>query len=213
MGGAGCQASAAIAKQSVNSELDVTIALNVGNDIKIDKVIEQEPSVSISLRPIAPPAALGLAGFASSTFITSTWIANWWVSPNSPNIFFPFVAFFGALAQFLAGFKGYDARDTLVTVINVMWGSFRMSIGSLYPVAVTGALPLHGIYEHFPELALWFVVLAFFTWLGAIASTSQDIVLVGVLFYLLSVRPSHALFLRTVTVPTLVSKSPPISRF
>lgn len=33
-------------------------------------------------------------------------------------------------------------------------------------VQATGTLPAHSIYEHFPELASWFVVLSFFTWSG-----------------------------------------------
>lgn len=117
----------------------------------------EAPTTRIFLRPIAPPAALGLAGFAGSTFITSSYIANWWGSPDSPTIFFPFVGVFGGLAQFLAGLRGFDARDgefveeetkvndpvllrmflsALVSVINTMWGSFWISIGILYAFVV-----------------------------------------------------------------------------
>jgi hypothetical protein len=91
---------------------------------KLDKTLQQTPGIQIFLQPIAPPAALGLAGFAGSTWITSSYIANWWGGPESPTIFFPFVGLFGGLAQFIAGLYGFKARDTLVTVINTMWGSF-----------------------------------------------------------------------------------------
>ena len=47
-----------------------------------------------------------------------------------------------------------------------------------------GALEGHSIYTHFPELASWFVVLAFITWSGAIASLARDLVLAGTLFTL-----------------------------
>ena len=77
----------------------------------------QSPRVQIFLQPIAPPAALGLAGFAGSTWVTASWIANWWGSPESPTIFFPFIGIFGGLAQFIAGLYGFKARDTLVTVM------------------------------------------------------------------------------------------------
>jgi succinate-acetate transporter protein len=40
------------------------------------------------------------------------------------------------LAQFIAGIKGFEARDTLVTVINTMWGSFWLAIGILYAFTV-----------------------------------------------------------------------------
>lgn len=109
--------------------------LNQDNE-KASKVIEQEPNVSIFLRPIAPPAALGLAGFAGSTWITASWMAAWWGGSESPTVFFPFVAFWGGLAQFIAGLYGFWARDVLVTVINTMWGSFWMSIGLLYLLVV-----------------------------------------------------------------------------
>lgn len=101
------------------------------------QVLSQIPQVTIFLRPIAPPAALGLAGFAGSTWITSSWIAGWWGSPDSPTIFFPFVAFWGGLAQFIAGLHSFHARDVLANVIHCLWGSFWMSIGLLYLLVVS----------------------------------------------------------------------------
>lgn len=103
---------------------------------KLASVANSLPRTTIFLRPIAPPAALGLAGFAGSTWIVSSWIAGWWGSALSPPIFAPFVAFWGGLAQFIAGFFGYAARDTLVTVIHVLWGSFWLSAGILFELMV-----------------------------------------------------------------------------
>ncbi|KAF7712102.1 Uncharacterized protein PECH_004450 [Penicillium ucsense] len=160
------------------------MSLEAGNSGKCERILERDPNVTIFLKPIAAPAALGLAGFAGSTFITSTYIAEWWGSANSPTIFFPFVAFWGGLGQFIAGLFGYAARDTLVTVIHVLWGSFWMSIGVLYLLTATGSLPPHPIDVHFPELASWMVVLAFFTWSGAIAASARDLVLCAVLTFL-----------------------------
>ncbi|KAL3451099.1 hypothetical protein BJX65DRAFT_304506 [Aspergillus insuetus] len=135
------------------------MALRADNHEKI----EGDPNVTIFLRPIAAPAALGLAGFARTTWMTATWIARWWDDESSPTIFFPFVAFWGGLGQFIAGLFGYAARDTLITVIHVLWGSFWMSVGLLYLLVATGALPPHRIHEHFPELAAWMMALTFFT--------------------------------------------------
>ncbi|EDU49628.1 predicted protein [Pyrenophora tritici-repentis Pt-1C-BFP] len=129
---------------------------------KLDKTLEQTPGIHIFLGPIAPPAALGLAGFAGSTWITSSYIANWWGSPESPTIFFPFVGLFGGLAQFIAGLYGFKARDTLAA----------------------GAIPAHSVYTHFPELASCFVILCIITWSGALAATARDIVLSMCLFSL-----------------------------
>ena len=104
---------------------------------KLQQVFSQQPQVTIFLRPIAPPAALGLAGFAGSTWITASWIAGWWGSPDSPTIFFPFVAFWGGLAQFITGLYAFHARDVLANVIHCLWGSFWMSVGLLYLLVVS----------------------------------------------------------------------------
>jgi len=117
------------------------------HDEKKHAILDSQPQIRIFLQPIAPPAALGLAGFAGSTWITSSYIAQWWGNPDSPTIFFPFVGIFGGLAQFIAGIYGFRARDTLVTVINTMWGSFWIAIGILYAFVVSPALayrPLEG---------------------------------------------------------------------
>lgn len=66
---------------------------NAGSDEQfVEKTLAQSPGIQIFLQPIAPPAALGLAGFAGSTWITSSYIANWWGNSESPTIFFPFVS-------------------------------------------------------------------------------------------------------------------------
>ncbi|KAK3719106.1 hypothetical protein LTR37_004670 [Vermiconidia calcicola] len=155
-----------------------------GTNEKYDETLNQKPGIQIFLQPIAPPAALGLAGFAGSTWITASHIASWWGNEESPIIFFPFVAMFGGVAQFIAGLFGFKARDTLVTVINTMWGSFWIAIGILYAFVAAGALPPHEVHTHFPELASWFVVLTVFTWSGALAATARDVVLSICLFSL-----------------------------
>src|SRR5579884_2651241 len=57
----------------------------------------------VFLQPIAAPSILGLAGFASATFIVASNIAGWWGTPTSGLVLAPFAAMFGGLAQFLAG--------------------------------------------------------------------------------------------------------------
>ena len=111
------------------------------HDSKKHAILDSQPAVTIFLQPIAPPAALGLAGFAGSTWITASYIAQWWGNAESPTIFFPFVGVFGGLAQFIAGIYGFRARDTLVTVINTMWGSFWIAIGILYAFVVSTSSP------------------------------------------------------------------------
>ncbi|KAF2259530.1 hypothetical protein CC78DRAFT_536988 [Lojkania enalia] len=160
------------------------MALETNETDKINAVLTDNPRVNIFLQPIAAPAALGLAGFAGSTFITASWVARWWGGPDSPLVFFPFVGLWGGLAQFIAGMYGFRARDVLVTVVHGMWGAFWMSIGVLYAFVAAGTMPAHGIHEHFPELASWFIVVTCFTWSAAIAATARDIILSVMLFSL-----------------------------
>ena len=115
----------------------MSVQTHPDHEAKKQAILDSTPDVQIFLRPIAPPAALGLAGFAGSTWITSSYIAAWWGNSESPTIFFPFVGIFGGLAQFIAGLYGFQARDTLVTVVNTMWGSFWMAIGLLYAFVVS----------------------------------------------------------------------------
>lgn len=121
------------------------MAIRSQDQEKVDRMLGQEPSVTVFLKPIAAPAALGLASFAGSTWIVASYIARWWGGPNSPTIFFPFVALWGGLGQFIAGFYGYAARDVLVTVMHVLWGSFWMSIGLLYLLVVSRTSNQFGI--------------------------------------------------------------------
>jgi len=135
------------------------------------------PNVHIFLRPMAPPGALGLAGFAGSTWIVATWIAGWWGSSTSATLFFPFVFMFGGVGQFIAGIMGYWARDSLVTVIHTVWGSFWISVGLLYAFVAAGAVNTPDIHGEFEELATWLVVMTAFTWICAVAAVSRDLVL------------------------------------
>ena len=57
----------------------------------------------VVLQPIAAPSVLGLFGFAGATFIVAAHMAGWYGSASTPGYLFPFAAFFGGLAQFLAG--------------------------------------------------------------------------------------------------------------
>lgn len=156
-------------------------SLENNNPERLQHVLDQEPKVRTFLKPIAAPAAMGLAGFSCSTFITATYVARWWGGDRSPGIFFPFVAISGGVGQFIAGLFGYPARDTLVTVVHVLWGSFWIGIGLLFMLTATGSIPPHRFHDHYPEIASWMVVLAFFTWSCALASSARDLILCGIL--------------------------------
>ncbi|KAH9828955.1 GPR1/FUN34/yaaH family-domain-containing protein [Rhodofomes roseus] len=151
---------------------------------KIGVILDSTPRVQIFLRPIAAPAALGLAGFAGSTWITASYIAAWWGGPSSPTIFFPFVTLFGGLAQFLAGLQGFPARDVLVTVVHTMWGCFWMSAGLVWLLTACDVLPARTLADHSSEMASWMVVLMTFTWICAVGAFARDMILFGILLSL-----------------------------
>jgi succinate-acetate transporter protein len=146
---------------------------------------EQNPAATweerarVELTPVAAPSILGLYGFAGATFIVASHLAGWWGDPSSPLLLFPFAAFFGGLAQFLAGMWAYRARDGLATAMHGMWGSFWMAYGLLYLLFAVGALtePTGA----FPELGFWFIALAAITWVGTAAAAAENVVLTSVL--------------------------------
>src|SRR6476620_7422956 len=85
----------------------------------------------ISLQPVAAPSILGLYGFAGATFIVASNLAGWWGTDTSAQYLFPFAAFFGGMAQLLAGMWAYRARDGLATAMHGTWGAFWLAYGLL----------------------------------------------------------------------------------
>jgi succinate-acetate transporter protein len=67
------------------------------------ELVELREHTRVMLQPIAAPSILGLFGFAGATFIVAANLAGWYGSETSPQYLFPFAAFFGGLAQFIAG--------------------------------------------------------------------------------------------------------------
>jgi succinate-acetate transporter protein len=90
-----------------------------------------------------------------------------------PTLFFPFVLMWGGVAQFIAGIKGFPARDILATVFHTLWGSFWISFGIVYLLAAVGSVPALSLHGHFSEFGAWAVVLMVFTWICAIVSPSS----------------------------------------
>jgi len=142
----------------------------------------EDTRTRIFLQPIAAPSILGLYGFAGATFIVATYLAGWYSAQGAPLYLFPFAAFFGGLAQFLAGMWSYKARDGLATAMHGMWGSFWMAYGLLFFLAATGTVTLPT--GPFVELGFWFIVLAAITWIGTWAALAVAGSLTSVLGFL-----------------------------
>jgi succinate-acetate transporter protein len=141
------------------------------------------PQPRVFLQPIAAPSILGLYGFAGATFMVAAHMAHWFGSDQSTLLLVPFAAFFGGLAQFLAGMWAYKARDGLATAMHGMWGAFWMAYGLLAWILSSGrVIPPTGTM--FPELGYWFIVLAAITWVGSAAAAAENKALVTVLTFL-----------------------------
>jgi uncharacterized protein len=133
----------------------------------------------ITLQPVAAPSILGLYGFAGATFMVASNLAGWWGNGTSAVYLFPFAAFFGGMAQFLAGMWAYRARDGLATAMHGTWGSFWLGYGLLFLLVATHALTVPT--GAFVALGYWFIVLAAVTWAGAAAAFYESAGLTGVL--------------------------------
>jgi succinate-acetate transporter protein len=141
--------------------------------------LDENPT-RVVLQPIAAPSILGLYGFAGSTFIVAANLAHWYGTPETPLFLFPFAAFFGGLAQFLAGMWSYKARDAIATAMHGMWGAFWMGWGLLHFLFVAGLLKVTDP-NFLPAFGYWFIALAVITLMGAIAASAENIALAAVL--------------------------------
>jgi uncharacterized protein len=134
----------------------------------------------VFLQPIAAPSILGLYGFAGATFMVAALMAGWYGNlSTSPLYLFPFVAFFGGLAQFLAAMWAFKARDGVATAFHGPWGSFWMAYGLLYWLAAAHVLTIPT--ASFPELGFWFIIVAAVTWVLMLAATAENSAMVAVL--------------------------------
>lgn len=147
-----------------------------------EETVHPDARAQIYLQPIAAPSILGLYGFAGATFMVAANMAHWYGNSGSPLYLFPFVAFFGGLAQFLAGMWAFRARDGLATAMHGMWGSFWLGYGLLYLLVAVGKLSVPA--GAWPELGYWFVILAAITWVGAVAAGAENKSLAVVLTFL-----------------------------
>jgi uncharacterized protein len=91
----------------------------------------------------------------------------------------PFAAVFGGIAQFTAGMWAYKARDGIATAMHGMWGSFWVGLGILEVLTAAGVIPSKE--GPFPEVAFWFIAIAWITLMGTIAAAAENLALTSVL--------------------------------
>lgn len=153
-------------------------------------VNEGNAKARIYLQPIAAPSILGLYALAGAMFMIAANMTHWYGNELSALYLFPFVAFFGGLAQFLCAMWGFRARDGVATAMHGLWGSFFMAYGILVLVYAVGKIPapVGGV----PELGYWFIILAAITWVGAGAASAENRGMVTLLTFLAAGATSAA---------------------
>ncbi len=152
--------------------------------VAMPRHVEEQPIAHVWLQPVAAPSILGLYGFAGATFMVAAHMAHWFGGAQTDMVLWPFAAFFGGLAQFLAGMWSYKARDGIATAMHGMWGSFWMAFGILWVLVAAGKVTIPANGAAFQALGFWFIVLAAITWAGTAAAAAESKVVTAVLGFL-----------------------------
>ena len=117
--------------------------------------------------PVADPAALGLGGFALTTFAFS--IANAGLVPeDSLRFYIPLALFYGGLAQFVAGLFEFRNKNLFGATGFTSYGAFWIALGVFELFARQFALGAPGV--RLAALGWFFVAWSIFTaimWIGS----------------------------------------------
>ncbi len=136
---------------------------------------------------LANPAALGLGGFALTTFILNIVNAGI-VSGENLGMVLPVGIFYGGLAQFCAGMWEFRRGDTFGATCFSSFGAFWMAVATMVLLENTGvieAVPREG-------MAVLFIAWGIFTAYAAVASLKVSrgvtaiFVTLVILFFLLA---------------------------
>lgn len=114
---------------------------------------------------VADPAALGLAGFAMTTFVLS--LANSGLIPGAGAAVLGLALFYGGIAQLLAGMWEFVKGNTFGAVAFSSYGAFWLSFWILL---TTGAAKDAGAAGVGAYLLAWTIFTAFMT-IGAVKSS------------------------------------------
>jgi succinate-acetate transporter protein len=141
----------------------------------------------IFLQPVAAPSILGFFGLAAAVFILGAYWGNWFGDSTTAYLVFPFIAFVGGLAQFLAGMWAYRARDGVATALHGIWGAFFMAYGLLFLLAATGAIVIPN--GSFVAMGYWFLAMAGITWTITAAAFAES-GMMGIVSFVLALATS-----------------------
>ena len=111
-------------------------------------------TVAPTVPAIANPAALGLGGFALTTFVLSTHNAGW-----APDLTWVGLAFFyGGLAQFTAGMWEFKTGNTFGATAFSTYGAFWASLATFIVLVLGGKVPAGDINNDLGWFLLSFAI-------------------------------------------------------
>ncbi len=138
---------------------------------------------------LANVGALGLGGFALSTFILNVVNAGW-VDAKTIGIVMPVALFYGGLAQFMAGMWEVKRGDTFGATCFSSYGAFWMGVATFFFLSLAGvqgfAVPPAGV-------AIVMIAWGIFTFYATIASLKLPwavtwvFITLTILFFLLAI--------------------------
>jgi uncharacterized protein len=121
---------------------------------------------------LANPAALGLAGFALTTFLLSVHNAMG-VSREPLLVFFGFALFYGGLGQFCAGMWEFKAGNTFGATAFSTYGAFWMGVAATIVLVLWGKLAATDVTSTLAWILTAFAI--FNTYMLLIAARTQSL--------------------------------------
>ncbi len=141
-------------------------------------------------RTLANVGALGLGGFALSTFILNIVNAGW-VDAKTIGIVMPVAMFYGGLAQFMAGMWDVKRGDTFGATCFSSFGAFWMGLATFFFLKLAGVA---GFVDVTPAgVAIVLIAWGIFTAYATIASLKLPkavtwvFITLTILFFLLAI--------------------------
>lgn len=131
-----------------------------------------------SAATISEPAALGLWGFATGTWMMATLVGGY-VPQSYAVSLAPTAVYFGGIAQFIAGLYAYRRADVMGATVFTCFGAFNTALGVMYLLRAAGAVTVNTGYHE--ELGFLLESFAFIALALAAASWKHNVVLLLVL--------------------------------
>jgi hypothetical protein len=120
---------------------------------------------------LANPAALGLGGFALTTFLLSVHNAMG-ASHEALLVFFGFAIFYGGLAQFCAGMWEFKTGNTFGATAFSTYGAFWLGVAATVTLVLWGKLAVADVTSTLAWILTAFAI--FNTYMLLIAARSQN---------------------------------------